>query len=66
MLSAMFPDSKPSVDSSMSDDTRVTLTFATSTDIVPDDLLDDLYAANDQREQFAAEYVGGNEFIVRF
>lgn len=66
MISAMFPDSKPSVDPSMSDDTRVTLTFATSTDIVPDDLLDELYAAYDQREQFAAEYVGGNEFIVRF
>jgi len=42
------------------------VTFATSTDIVPDDLLDELYAAYDQREQFAAEYAGGNEFIIRF
>ena len=65
-IRAAFADADPAVDPQQSDGSQVTVTFATTGRLVPDDFIDDLYARHAQQHHFDAEYVGNNEFILHF
>ena len=65
-ISNRFPGTSAQVDPGQSNDTRVTLTLTSPRPIVPDDLLDVLYAANGSVPKFEATYAGNNEFIAHY
>jgi hypothetical protein len=61
------PDAIPEVNTSESNDTRVTLNFATGVPkLDTEDLLDKLFDAFKANKSFDAQYKGNNEFSVTF
>ena len=66
-IKAAVPDAMPEVNTSESNDSRVTLNFATSvTKLDTEDVLDKLFDTFKASKAFDAQYKGNNEFAVTF
>jgi len=66
-IKSAVPDAVPEVNTAESNDSRVTLNFATSTaKLDTEDLLDKLFDAFKANKTFDAQYKGNNEFNVTF
>ena len=66
LLKLLYPDSRPKTDPGESDDTQITIVFATEEEVMHDDLIDEFYELNDSRDEFDSEYLGGNEFVLYY
>jgi hypothetical protein len=66
LLRNLFHDSRPKTAPGESDGTQITLAFSTAEEVLHDDIVDEFYAINEDRDDFGAEYIGGNEFTLYY